>query len=201
MYALEDLFSCERTEVSLRIERVTNSERTHSINELFDKWFVNFIGNNDSFGCNTGLASVDGARFDRGAQCALEIRAGHDDECIAAAKLQHSFLDLTRGCARDGGSGFLAACHGYRFDARVDDQFLHLWRLDHQRLENAVSKSGVAKDVFNSERALRNIRSVFEQTHVTRKQCRCGKSEDLPERKIPRHDRQYRSERLIFHVT
>ena len=34
-------------------------------------------------------------------QRALEIRAWHHDECVAAAELEHTFLDLTCGRARD----------------------------------------------------------------------------------------------------
>ena len=41
------------------------------------------------------------------------------------------------------------------FTRAIDDQFFHLLRLDQQRLENAVFKSGAAKDFFNRKRALR----------------------------------------------
>src|SRR4030095_7307446 len=114
---------------------------------------------------------------------------------------EHAFLDFTRRRARDSRPSFLAACHRYGFDARIDDQFFHLLRLDQQRLENAVFSSGAAKDFFNSKRALRHIRCVLKQADVAGNQSWRSKSKDLPERKIPRHHREHRSERLILDVT
>jgi len=41
---------------------------------------------------------------------------------------------------------------------------------------------------------------MFQQTHVARHQRRGRKSEHLPERKIPWHDGEYRSDRLVADV-
>src|SRR6266513_1614709 len=99
--ALQDLFRRKWTELSLRIHWVANLERAHALNELLKEALVNFVRDNESLRCDTGLTGVDRARFDRSAQRRFEVRAWHDDECIAAAQLEHTFLDFTRSCARD----------------------------------------------------------------------------------------------------
>src|SRR5262249_41570314 len=121
VHALQDLFSRKRTELSLSIHWVANLEHADALDELFKELLVNFGGDNESFRGDTGLTGVDRARFDRGTQRRFEICTRHHYKCIAAAKLKHTFLDLTRGRARDGGSSSFAACHSYSFDARVDD--------------------------------------------------------------------------------
>ena len=72
---------------------------------------------------------------------------------------------------------------------------------DEQRLKNAFVKTGAAKDFFDRERALRNVGRVFEQADVSGHQRRRRKTEHLPERKIPRHDGEDWSERLITNET
>src|SRR6266404_1337062 len=57
------------------------------------------------------------------------------------------------------------------------------------------------KYVFNRERALRDVRSMFQQTNIARHQGRRRESKYLPERKIPRHDCEHDTERLITNKT
>ena len=121
VHASQDLFRRKWTELSLRIHWVANLERAHALNELLKKPLINFVRDNESLRCDTGLTGVDRARFDRSAQRRFEVCAWHHDECIAAAQLEHTFFDFTRGRARDSRSGFFAACHRYGFDARIDD--------------------------------------------------------------------------------
>src|SRR6185503_18084439 len=132
-----------------------NLERAHPLNELLKKFLVNFVGNNESLRCDTGLPRVDGARFDCRVQRRFEVCAWHYDECIAAAKLENTFFNFTRRSACDSRAGFFASCNSYGLDARIDDQWFHLFRLNQQRLENALFKSGAAKDFFNRQCALR----------------------------------------------
>jgi len=114
------------------------------------------------------LPSVDDARFDRSAQCPLEVCARHHDQGIAAAELEHALFDLARGSARHCAPGFFAARQRHRFNAWIDNYFFHLIRLDEQRLKNTVVESDAAKDFFNGQRALRNIRRVLQQSDVAR---------------------------------
>jgi hypothetical protein len=63
-------------------------------------------------------------------------------------------------------------------------------------LENSFRKSGSLEDVLDCKRALRDIRCVFKDPHVTRHESRRRKTEHLPERKIPRHHSEYNTDRL-----
>jgi hypothetical protein len=61
------LFRRKWTELSLRIHWVANLERAHALNELLNESLMNFVGDNESLRCDTGLTSVDRARLNRSA--------------------------------------------------------------------------------------------------------------------------------------
>ena len=73
----------------------------------------------------------------------------------------------------------------------------HLLGFDQQGLKHAFRETGAAKNIFNRERALRNVGGVFEQNDIARHQSGRGETEHLPERKIPRHDGENRPHRLV----
>src|SRR5581483_1996092 len=123
--------------------------------------------------------------------------ARHDDECVAAAELEHGLLNFAPGHARDRAPRFFASSERHRLHAKIDNYLFGLARFDEQRLKNSLWKTGAAEDVFNCERALRNVRGMLEQTDISRHQRRRGETEDLPEWKIPRHDREHGPEWLI----
>ena len=54
--------------------------------------------------------------------------------------------------------------------------------------------------VLDEERGLRHVRRVLEQPDVAGHQRRRGEPDDLPEREVPRHHREHRTERLVPHV-
>ena len=147
------------------------------------------------------MSAIDCAGQDGRAHCGFKIGARHDNEGIAAAKLEHAFFDLARGCACYRAAGTLAAGKRDRFDALIDDHFFGLSRFNQQCLKNTVVESGATKYLLNRERALWHVGRVFEQSHIPRHQGRRCESKDLPERKIPRHDREDWTKRLITHIT
>ena len=69
-----------------------------------------------------------------------------------------------------------------------------------QSLKRAVGKARATEDVRDRQGALRHVRSVLEQTNVAGHQRRRGETKNLPEGKIPWHDRQHNPQRLKVHV-
>src|SRR5205085_9571084 len=108
----------------------------------------------------------------------------HDDERIAATELEDAFLDLARGRTGHLATGPLASGERDRFHSRVIDHRPDLLRFDKQSLKNAFGKTGAEKNVFEGERALRDVRGVLEQGDVTGHQGRSGETNDLPEGKV-----------------
>ena len=103
--------------------------------------------------------------------------------------------------ARDFAAGTIASGQCHRLDARIFDHRPRLIGLNEQCLENAFIKAGTPEDILNRQRTLRHIGSMFEQANISRHQSRRGETEDLPERKIPRHDGEDWSKRLITNET
>ena len=67
-------------------------------------------------------------------------------------------------------------------------------------MKNALRESGAPKNIFNGQGALRDVSRMFEQADVTRHERGRRETEYLPERKIPRHDGEDRSDRLIANI-
>ncbi len=76
----------------------------------------------------------------------------------------------------------------------------HLIDLDQERLEHAVGAAGVLEHRLDRQTALRHVRRVFEEHHVSRQQRRRCEPEHLPERKVPGHDGEHGAERLVADV-
>src|ERR1700676_4110018 len=149
MDAVENLLRRQRTNLSRLVERIADFQRAHSFDKLAQKNVVNFVGNKKSLSCDARLTAVDRSRFNGSRECAFEIRARHDDERVAAAELEHSFFDFTRGDARDCASRALASGKRYRFHPWIDNYFFHLLRFDEQRLKNPFVETGATKDLFD----------------------------------------------------
>src|SRR5207237_5289536 len=86
-------------------------------------------------------------------------------------------------------------------DSWILQHCLHRVRANQQSLKRAFHKTSATKDIFNGQRALRHVRSMFEQANVTGHQCGRGETEYLPERKIPGHHGENDPERLIPNET
>src|SRR6185312_9010034 len=106
-----------------------------------------------------------------------------------SAKLEDGLLDLLPGTRGDLTAGVLAAGERRRRDAIVVEERGNRLRANEQRLKDAVRRACFAEELLERERALRHVRRVLEQPNVARAQSRRGEADDLPEGKVPRHDR------------
>ena len=61
-------------------------------------------------------------------------------------------------------------------------------------------KPGPPEEVLEQERRLRDVGRVLEQPDVAHHEGRRGEADHLPQREVPRHDGQHRTERLVVHV-
>ena len=164
---------------------------------MCDVLVVNCIGNNEALCCDAGLTGIHHPRFHPSRERVLEFCARHHDKRIAAAELEHALFQFASSGARYRTTGALASSKRDRFHSRILDDFFDGLILDQQGLKNSVFKSGITKNIFNSEGALRNVGRVLEQADIAGHQSRSGKSEDLPEGKIPWHNRENDPERLV----
>src|SRR5205085_4374527 len=136
---------------------------------------------------------------ERGRHGSFSIVPRQCDERLVTLKLVVRILEILSSRARHRTSVSFASRKCYGCDARIRDDSFDLIRSGEQCLKRALHESGASKNVFDRERALGNVGSVLEDADVSGHQRRRGKSKDLPERKIPRHDGEYDTERLKRH--
>ena len=98
-------------------------------------------------------------------------------------------------------AGLVASGEGHRGNPRVADEPGHRLgdvRLgDEQAGEETHGQSGHREDVLHCDGAAAHVGRVLEEPCVPGRECRGGEPEDLPEREVPRHDRQDDAQRLI----
>src|SRR5436305_1922644 len=123
----------------LRKTSPASSSRANS--SCSDVTAVDRLRDDETFRRDTRLAGVDRARFHADRARILEVGAGHHDERIAPAKLEHALLDLTRRAARHLRSGAVAACQRDRLYPRIIDHTGGLFRLDEQALKRTVAEA------------------------------------------------------------
>ena len=73
-------------------------------------------------------------------------------------------------------------------------------RADQQRLEHVGREARLAEQLLDVERGLGHVAGVLEQADVARHERRGGEPHRLPQREVPRHDRQDDAERLVHDV-
>ena len=172
----------------------------HLLHELRDVFFVDRVGDNETFRRDTGLTRVHHARFHSGRDRIVQLGARHDNERIASSELEHTLFYLATSRARDGAASTFAAGKCDRFHSWVANDFFDRFIFDQECLEHAGTQTGVAKNLFNGERALRNIGGMFEHANIPCHQGRRRKPKDLPKRKIPRHNCEDGSQWLIADI-
>ena len=179
------------------VHRVADLERLDAFDEAALELVGDRLVHDEALGRDARLAVVDRARLDRGPHRGVEVGARHHDERVAAAELEHVFLITLPAALATALAGAGAAGERHGGDPRVVDDALHLVGPDQQRLEAALGEAGAAEEVLDGQRALRHVRGVLEQPDVAGHQRRRGEAEHLPEREVPRHDREHRAERLV----
>src|ERR1700739_3659649 len=151
----------------------------------------------ESLGRDTGLPVVDYPGLHSCFHCLTKIRARHHNERIAAAKFQHTFFYLfTRGLGHTAARAYAAGkCD--RHNATIGNNLVYAVWPDQQCLKSAFRKTRAPKNIFNSESAPRRVGSMLQQAGIACHERGRGKAKYLPERKVPRHHRQHRAERLV----
>src|SRR6185436_1311532 len=81
----------------------------------------------------------------------------------------------------------------------IGENAFNSFRSHKQSLTSALWKTSATEKIFDRQRALRHIRRVFEKTNVTCHQCWCGETQHLPEREVPRHHGEHRTDWLKAH--
>src|SRR5207245_5259272 len=193
---VEDLFRGERADLRRVVLRVADLESAHGLDEPLLELGRDLLVDNEPLGRDAALTGVLHARRHGDLHCLVQIRTGQNDEWIAAAQLEDRLLQLRARSRRNAAARSVAAGQRGRGDGGILEDLFHFLAPDQQRLEAAFREAGLAEDLLDRQGALGDVARVLQQADVARHQGGCGESEDLPEREVPGHHRQHRTERL-----
>src|SRR3989449_3915440 len=146
---LEDLFRGERTDVRRVVLRVADLEGAHALDESLLELGGDLLVHDEPLGRDAALPGVLHARRHGDLRCLVEIRAGENDERIAAAQLEDRLLELRARSRRDAAARSVAAGQRRRGDTRGLDDLLHPLAPDQQRLEATFRVAGLAEDLLD----------------------------------------------------
>ena len=145
-HLVADLRGGERAELGGGVHGITDRQRLHLLHEAPLELVEDLLVHDEALGRDAGLAVVDDARLHGRGGRGIQIGAGHDDERVAAAQLQHRLLDVLAGRCRHRAARRLAAGERHGADARVGDHARPPRGADEQRLELALAEAGAAED-------------------------------------------------------
>ena len=118
---VDDADRGERADLGVFLHGVADAHRFHACDEARLEVVVDLVSDDEALGGDAGLAAVDAARTHGGFDREVEVGGRHDDEGVAATKLEHGLLDEPAGLGGDGAAGGLAAGDGDRGDALVGE--------------------------------------------------------------------------------
>ncbi|ABU77070.1 hypothetical protein ESA_01816 [Cronobacter sakazakii ATCC BAA-894] len=128
----------------------------------------------------------------------VEIGVRQHDERIGTAQLQHAFFQRRARLRADCGTRTHAAGDGNGGDTRIVNRLAHPVVGGVNHLEHAGRHARVFKNLINQQRAAHHVRRMLKQISVARQQDRYRAAHHLPQREVPRHNGQDRSERTVF---
>src|SRR6184192_3871011 len=181
---VEEIAPREGADLCLRVHRIADDEVLNALREAPLEFFGDGVHNDEPLCGDARLAVVLIPRADRGGRGQLEIRVAEDDERIRSGEL------------RDARAGVRASSEGDRADALVRDDRLDRRARNQHGAEQALREARVSESLLDRERALGHVRRVLEHGSVPGHERGSREPDDLPEREVPRHDREHDTERL-----
>src|SRR5438552_4283085 len=193
---VEEIAPRERADLCLRVHRIADDEVLNALPEAPLEFFGDGVHNDEPLCGDARLAVVLIPRADCGGRGQMEIRVAEDDERIRSAELEHRLLKRATGELRDARAGFRASSGGDGSDAVVRDDRLDRRAGNQHGAKQALRETRVSESLLDRERALRDVRRVLEHGSVPGHERGSREPDDLPEREVPRHDREHHTERL-----
>src|SRR5262249_8063293 len=91
-----------RSNLSCFIERITDLQRLNMVGEFLEELIVDRVDDNESLGCNAGLAAVVITRPRPDLGGLVDIRIVQYDVRSGSAELEHAWLQFGAGCRSNG---------------------------------------------------------------------------------------------------
>src|SRR5439155_721296 len=196
MQVVAQVVACLRTDLRLGAERIAHPPRSHLGHEEVEEGLGHRVDDDEALGGDAALAVVDETRLGGGARGGRDVGVLQDDERVAPAELEHGLLELAPGLLRDAAPGAVAAGQRDAAHARVGDDGPDPLRPDEHGAEHTFGQARFPEDPLDLERAARHVRGMLQDPRIARDERRGGEAEDLPEGKVPRHDREHGTERV-----
>ena len=187
-----------RADIILFGARIAHLQLLHRRHEFFAEGVGDVSLNDKTLRCGADLSGILIASGDRRFYRRIQIRILQHDKGIGAAQFQHAFFQRRARLSADRRSGAHAAGHRYRRDARVVNRLADASVSGVDHAEQLCREACLAEELFRQQRAAHHARRMLQQVAVACQQDRNGAAQHLPEWKVPRHDRQYRTERAVF---
>ena len=181
-------------------QRVAHPDRAHPPHHPFGEVVGDGLVHDHALGRNAALAAVEHAPRHARLHRRLQVGVLEHHVGIAASQLQHARLDLgsrNRGHlpARPGAPG-----ERHRLHPRVAHQVARGLHVHEEIGEHPAREPGGREEIDQLERAARHAGGVLEQHPVARDQGGSRRAHHLPEREVPRHDREHQPQRREGHV-
>ena len=154
------------------------------------------FGHDKALGRDAALAGISKARGDGDRKHLVEIGVSQNDERIGAAEFENHLLAVRASGRGNRSASARAAGQRYTAYPLVGDNRRHGICFDHKIEKQRFAAGRLADHLFNGLGTRLNILGMLQQGRIAGQHGRNKETKNLPERKVPRHDRQHRTERL-----
>ncbi len=197
---IAQVVTCHGSDVGVFSQRIADFQRFDCGEEFLGEDVKHAFFNDDALGRDANLTAVletsDRCRLDR----FINVGIGQHDERIGTAQFEDAFLQRRTGLSRDGRTRAHASSDRDRCNARVGNSHGNAFRGDVDHFKHTFWQTGLLPGVTQLIGATHDVRRVFKHVSVTREQDRDRAAQHLPQREVPRHHRQDRTQRQIRDV-
>ncbi|MNO90651.1 hypothetical protein D3C76_821760 [compost metagenome] len=187
-----------RADIGFGGQRIADGQLACGFDKAAGELLDNALLDNQALGRRTDLPGVlvtpDHGRLDG----VVEVGIVEHDERIGAAQFQDGLLQHCTGLGADGHAGAHAAGQGDGGDAWVGYRCGNTVRRNVDHLENTFGEACLLERIKQQVGAAHHIRRVLEHVGVAGQQGWNGTAQHLPDREVPRHDRENRPQWAIF---
>ena len=187
-----------RPDVVLLIARVAHLQRRHGVDEFAGERVGNVSFEDEAFRRGAHLAAVLIATGDGGLHRLIQVGIVEHDKGIGATQLKHAFLQRRPRLGANRLAGADAAGDGHRRDAVIIDDLRNAVIGGVHPTEHAIRQAGGGKNLAQQAGAAHHVRGMLQQVAVAGQQDRHRAAQHLPDREVPRHDRQNGAQRTIL---
>src|SRR5262249_30341962 len=192
MQGVAKVGTSHRSHLHFGVERISDADRLCGFDEQLLELVRDLLYQDETLGSQADLPCIVKPPPNTSLDSFWNIRIVTHDKSIRPTQLHHCLLDDFPCFGGDCGTRSDASRYGRTLNPPVINDIDDIVLLEDQILEDTFRKTSFKHDALKLERASLRVPRVLHQDNIAGQYCWDSHARQLPDRKIPRHDRENR---------